>query len=216
MTGRFNARRFEGKVAIITGSSQGIGYAIAERLAHEGASVMISSRNQKNVDEAVRSLEESGISRPAVWRASRTFGKVDILVNSAGVNPAVGSVLNVRESELDKLFRVNVMAGFWLTKLVAKHMQKNGRSRPTLALVRALSAELAPLGIRVNSVVPSTIRADFSRLMWDSNHPHYGKATTAAEGVRSLLGRIGEPAEVAGAVAYLASDDASLFPARTT
>lgn len=78
-----------------------------------------------------------------------------------------------------------------------------------LALVRALSESLAPKGIRVNSVVPSTIRADFSRLMWDSKHPHFGKATSAAEGVRSLLGRIGEPSEVAGAVAYLASDDAS-------
>ncbi|KAI6196472.1 hypothetical protein M3Y94_01113900 [Aphelenchoides besseyi] len=250
MSCRYHARRFEGKVALITGSTMGIGLACAERLASEGCKVVISSRNQQNVDEALRTLVETGIPHENLagiachvgLRSHRqalvdftleTFGKIDVLINSAGVNPAVGTLLEVSEPELDKLFQVNVMAGFWLTRLVVPHMEKNGggvvifnssigayltgkeiaaygmSKTAQLALVQALSTELAPKGIRVNSVVPAVIRAGMSGLMWDPKHPRYGSAKDAAKGVQSLLNRIGEPTEVASAVAYLSSDDAS-------
>jgi dehydrogenase/reductase SDR family protein 4 len=247
---KYKSRRFENKVALISGSTQGIGLAIADRLGTEGAKVVISSRNQANIDEALQWLVSQGIPKENVAGTKchvgkdkdrkrlvdftiETFHKIDILVNAAGVNPAVGNIMDVSGSQFDKIFETNVKAGFMLTRLVVPHMERNGggvvifngsvgayltgseitvygmSKTALLALVQALSTELAPKNIRVNSVVPGIIRAGMSRLMWDKNHPKYNQASESAKGVSNLIGRIGEPSEIASAVAYLACSDSS-------
>ena len=113
-------------------------------MGHEGAAIVISSRDQNNVDETLSYLTKSGLKpekvsgvvchvgnaehrQKLVDFAIQKYGKIDILVNNAGINPTFGDILDVSESMWDKLFDVNVKAGFLLTKLVVPHMIKNGQ-----------------------------------------------------------------------------------------
>lgn len=117
--------------------------AIAERLAHEGAKVVISSRNQKNVDESLDHLRKSGVPRDQVAGITchvgkeedrkkligftlETFGKIDILVNNAGISPTFEDIMDISEAAWDKLFETNVKAGFLLSKLAVPHIEKQG------------------------------------------------------------------------------------------
>lgn len=120
-----------------------IGLAIAERLALEGASLIISSRNQNNVDETVNNIKlltnnsvevygktchvgESEDRRNLIAFCIKKFGRVDVLISNVGVNPAIGSMLNITKSHMDKMFDVNVKAGFEFCKLVVPYMKKSG------------------------------------------------------------------------------------------
>jgi dehydrogenase/reductase SDR family protein 4 len=104
---------------------------------------VISSRSQDNVDQALQHLEASGIPRQQMAGIKchvgmeedrqklvdftiKTFGKIDALVNNAGINPAVGTIMDVSESHFEKIFNTNVKASFLLTRLVVPHMEKNG------------------------------------------------------------------------------------------
>jgi len=133
-------KRFSGKVAIVTGSTQGIGFSIARKLGLDGARVLISSRKQSNVDEAVKKLRNEQVDvegivchvgkasdrESLVGVALQKFGRIDILVNNAGMNPHFGSLLDVEEKVWDKIFDTNVKAGFLLSKMVIPHMEKQG------------------------------------------------------------------------------------------
>uniref|UniRef100_A0A182XYV9 Uncharacterized protein n=1 Tax=Anopheles stephensi TaxID=30069 RepID=A0A182XYV9_ANOST len=124
------AKRLTGKVAVVTASTEGIGYAIAERLGQEGAKVVVSSRKQQNVDRAVNDLRSAGLEvsgikchvanatdRKALFdHAAQQFGGIDILVSNAAVNPEVGGVLECSESAWDKIFDVNVKCSYLLAK----------------------------------------------------------------------------------------------------
>ncbi|KAL9998303.1 putative short-chain dehydrogenase/reductase SDR, NAD(P)-binding domain superfamily [Helianthus debilis subsp. tardiflorus] len=121
-------RRFEGKVAIVTASTQGIGFSIAQRLGFEGASVVISSRKQKNVDEAVGKLKAQGIEalgsvchvsnaqqrKNLIEHTVQKYGKIDVVVLNAAVNPSVNPILQTKESTLDKLWEVNIKTSILL------------------------------------------------------------------------------------------------------
>ncbi|GMT12332.1 hypothetical protein PFISCL1PPCAC_3629, partial [Pristionchus fissidentatus] len=141
MSPSVKASRFEGKVVIVTAATQGIGYAIAERLAQEGAAVVISSRKEKNVQEAVSSLRASGCKRVEgvvchIGKAEdrenlvkftlSKFGRIDVLVNNHGINPIFGDILDVDEAMWDRLFETNVKNGWQMSKLVIPHMKKIG------------------------------------------------------------------------------------------
>jgi len=139
----FSSSHLNGKVAIVTASSQGIGKAIAQRLAQDGAKVMISSRKEKNVQEALEEIrkcasENSHVEgivchvgkaedrEKLIQETVNKFGGIDILVSNAGTNPTFGPMLDCTEEQWDKIFDNNVKAAFLLTKLVAPYMLKNG------------------------------------------------------------------------------------------
>ncbi|PIK39721.1 putative dehydrogenase/reductase SDR family member 4-like isoform X7 [Apostichopus japonicus] len=132
--------RFDGKVAICTASSAGIGLAVAERLAQEGAKVVLSSRRKENVEDAVeklraKNLEVSGIACHQAKKEDRqrlidfainTYGGIDVLFISAGVNPHRGSLLKVTEQQWDKLFDVNVKSTFLMIRECVPHLSARG------------------------------------------------------------------------------------------
>jgi len=147
----------EGKVAIITGSSKGIGKAIAKGLAEKGAQVVISSRSQDACDEVVKEFIELGLKatgiachigkedqrKALVDQTINELGRIDILVNKAAINPVFGPIEDVDPAIFDKIMDVNVKAPWALSNLVLPHMQeyKNG-SIINIASVEALTPGL--------------------------------------------------------------------------
>ena len=143
---RTTCRRLEGKVALITASTAGIGLGIAERLALEGAQVVISSRKRDNVDSCVENLRRriGGDANRVLGRqchvgrqedirelvnfAVEAHGRIDILVSNAAVNPAAGPILEMSPSVIDKIFDVNVKAAITLCQAAAPHMPSHGGS----------------------------------------------------------------------------------------
>jgi len=141
MASTSNRRDLTDKVAIVTASSDGIGLAIAKRLANDGAKVMISSRKEKNVQRALEELHGAGLPKDRVRgvvchvgsqvdreklidATLSNFGGVDILVSNAATNPHMGSVLDCSEEAWDKIFEINVKAAFLLTKELVPHLSK--------------------------------------------------------------------------------------------
>uniref|UniRef100_A0A6M2DK69 Putative dehydrogenase n=1 Tax=Xenopsylla cheopis TaxID=163159 RepID=A0A6M2DK69_XENCH len=135
-----HCNRLSGKVAVVTASTDGIGFAIAKRLGLEGAKVVVSSRKSVNVENAVSTLLKDGLDVHGVVchvskaedrknlydKAVEKYGGIDILVSNAAVNPAVGHVLQCDEQSWDKIFDVNVKASFLLAKEVLPHLRKRG------------------------------------------------------------------------------------------
>jgi NAD(P)-dependent dehydrogenase (short-subunit alcohol dehydrogenase family) len=129
-----------GKVAIITGSSRGIGLAIAERYAQHGAKVVISSRKQETLDVTAADLREKGYDvlpvaahngnkdalQNLVNATIQHYGGVDILVNNAATNPHFGTMLDSEDSMWQKTIEVNIMGNFWLTRAAVNAMKKRG------------------------------------------------------------------------------------------
>ncbi|XP_016505170.1 tropinone reductase-like 3 isoform X2 [Nicotiana tabacum] len=193
-------KRFLGKVAIVTASTQGIGFSIAERLGLEGASVVISSRKQKNVDEAVQKLSDRGIEvfgvvchvsnaqqrKNLIDKTIQKYGKLDVIVSNAAVNPTVDAILEIKEPVLDKLWDINVKAAILLLQDAASYLQKGssvviissiaGYTPPAamgmygvtktalLGLTKALTAEMAP-NTRVNCVAPGFVPTHFAEFI---------------------------------------------------
>lgn len=128
------------KVALVTASTDGIGFAISRRLAQDGAQVVISSRKQQNVDRAVATLKGEGLSvtgtvchvgkaedrKQLVATAVKLHGGVDILVSNAAVNPFFGNLMDVTEEVWDKILDINVKAAALMTKEVVPEMEKRG------------------------------------------------------------------------------------------
>ncbi|XP_050653458.1 dehydrogenase/reductase SDR family member 4 isoform X7 [Macaca thibetana thibetana] len=128
------------KVALVTASTDGIGFAIARRLAQDGAHVVVSSRKQQNVDQAVATLQGEGLSvtgtvchvgkaedrERLVATAVKLHGGIDILVSNAAVNPFFGSLMDITEEVWDKTLDINVKAPALMTKAVVPEMEKRG------------------------------------------------------------------------------------------
>lgn len=232
-------KRFKGKIVLITASTAGIGLGIAHRLGHEGAKLVICSRKKANVDDTVKQLEAKGISvvgaaanvgklediKQIVELAFSTYGRIDVVVSNAAVNPFTGSILDTPEWAVDKLFDVNVKSVIYLLREAKPHMAKGssivlvastaayspeppislyGVTKASLvSLGRALANELGPDGIRVNSIAPGTVPTKFASALVET--PEMEEMQKS----RTWLGRLGTPGDMAAAVAYLASDDAS-------
>lgn len=134
--------RLKGKVAVVTASTNGIGFAIAKRLAEDGANVVISSRKQANIVSAVDKLKKmdlhvfgikchvgSSEDRKRLFEESiKKFGRINILVSNAATNPAVGGVLECEESVWDKIFDINVKSSYLLAKEALPYLRKEKNS----------------------------------------------------------------------------------------
>eukprot|EP00045_Choanoeca_perplexa_P011629 m.124243 g.124243 ORF g.124243 m.124243 type:complete len:277 (-) comp15699_c0_seq1:1040-1870(-) len=133
------ARRFEGKTAIVTASTDGIGLAIVQRLAEEGCNVILSSRREENVLKAVQELKDLGLDNVSghvchvgnadhrtalIQSAIDAHGQLDVLVSNAAVNPVYGPCLDTPEAAWDKIFEINVKAPFLLTQEAMPHLLK--------------------------------------------------------------------------------------------
>ncbi|GAA1519948.1 NAD(P)-dependent dehydrogenase (short-subunit alcohol dehydrogenase family) [Agromyces terreus] len=231
--------RFESSVALITGGSRGIGLAIARRLVDEGARVVITGRSQESLDAAVAELgadRATGVAgkaddpehRAAVFaHIAERHGRLDHLVNNAGINPAYGPALEIEASAIRKILEVNVVAALeWTRAAVAAGLSRSIVNLSSISAVSAapgiafygvskaalmnltiqLAHELAP-GIRVNAVAPAVVKTAFARALYEGR-----EAEVAAE---YPLRRLGVPDDVAGPVAFLLSEDAAWITGQT-
>jgi NAD(P)-dependent dehydrogenase (short-subunit alcohol dehydrogenase family) len=230
----------DGKVAVVTGSSRGIGRASAEAMARLGARVVISSRKAEACEAVAGEIRRWGgeaaviacnVSRrpeveALVGGTLRTYGRIDILVCNAAVNPVYGPLGELTDEAFDRVMGTNVKSNLWLCNLVIPGMaeRRDGaviivssiaglRGTGTLgaygiskaadfALARNLAVEWGPHKVRVNCVAPGLIKTDFARALWEN--PDLLARRTAATPLR----RIGEPEEIGPVVAFLASPGA--------
>ncbi len=230
-----------GKVAIVTGSSKGIGLSIARGLAENGAKVVISSRKQDAVDAVAEEFNKAGLEavgiachigdaaqrEALVAKAMETYGRIDILVNNAAINPFYGPLETSDEEVFDKIMNINVKAPWLLSNLVQPHMKANGSGSiiniasvegihpgfrlglysitksALIMLAKNQAKEWGPYGIRANVVCPGLIKTKFSEALWSNE-----KLVAQYTGVVPLK-RVAEPDEMAGIVMLLASDAGS-------
>jgi dehydrogenase/reductase SDR family member 4 len=236
-----------GQVAIITGSSRGIGRAIAESMARAGARIVVSSRKAEACEAVVEAIRAEGgeaIAVPCnisdaealkalVDGALSHFGRLDILVCNAAVNPYFGPMAGMPESAYDKIMQCNVKSNFLLCNLAAPHMAEAGGGNIIIvssiggnqgsamlgvygiskaadfALVRNLAIEWGGKGIRANCIAPGLIRTDFSRALWENESllRHVEQGTPVR--------RIGEPEDIGGVAVFLASRAAAYITGQT-
>src|SRR6202042_3181533 len=194
-----------GKVAVVTGSSRGIGRSSAELLAKLGAKVVISSRKADACEQVAEGIRKSGgdahviacnISRrdeveALIAVSIKHYGKIDILVCNAAVNPYFGPLLDIKDEAFDKIMASNVKSNIWLCSLAIPAMAERGKGSVVIissigglrrsavigayglskaadfALCRSLAGEWGPKGVRVNCVAPGLIKTDFARALWE-------------------------------------------------
>ncbi len=233
-----SAGALAGRGMIVTGGTRGIGAAIAALLAEHGASVLVSGRDADRVQTAVKAMEGLpgrviGLAADAAKRedvdrlvdaARQAFGKLDVVVNNAGIT-SDALLVRMKDDDWDRVMEVNLRGAFLLTRAAAKVMmrQKSGRiiniasaagamgnagqanysaaKAGLIGLTKASARELAHWGILVNAVAPGLIETDMSAAI-----PEAARQAFLAQ---VPLGRIGTAREVAEVVGFLAGDGAS-------
>jgi len=232
-----------GQVAVVTGSSRGIGRAIAEAMAGLGARVVVSSRKADACEAVASTIRAKGgeaavipcnISRKGevealIQGAQDRFGRIDTLVCNAAANPYFGPLSGLGDDVFDKIMSSNVKSNLWLANLAIPGMASRGggtviiissiaglRASGNLgayaiskaadfALARNLALEWGPSNVRVNCIAPGLVKTDFARALWED------KANLDKRLETTPLRRIGEPDEIGGIAAFLASRAASFI-----
>ncbi len=237
--------RLDGRAALVTGGSKGIGLAIARRLAEAGADVMLTARKAEALTEAAASL--AGLDGRVAWRvghagdpdqasvclqaAADEFGRLDILVNNAAVNPYFGPLSGLDVARADKTVAVNQTGVLMWTQAALRaglgahpgssvlNVASVGGLGPepgigwynvtkaaVIHLTRQLAWELAP-DVRVNALAPGLVKTDFARALWEGNEERIGRHVP--------LGRLGAPDDIGTAALFLVSDAASWITGQT-
>ena len=232
-----------GKVALVTGSTRGIGKSIAEEMARAGARVAVSSRKADACEQVRAEFERQGfevlaqpcnVSRKeelqALVEATRKrWGRIDIAVSNAASNPYYGPLAAIPDEAFDKIFANNVKSVLWLAGMTLPGMAElGGGSYITVGsiggivantvigaygmskaadhmLVKNLAAEWGPKNVRVNAIAPGLIKTDFAKALWED--PQRRKEREAATPLR----RLGEPRDIGGIAAFLASEAAAFI-----
>jgi len=220
------------KVCIITGAAQGIGKQIAKQFADDGAIVYACDRQDFTSDNdrirpLVMDVTDAGSVKAAFMQIYKAEGRIDCLVNNAGIvyNRKIGMI--VRE-ETERMFLVNVIAVLEMIQLVSRLMARNGGGSivniasvtavlgspgqvaysatkgAIISMTKSAAKELAPQGIRVNAVAPGIVKTERFAELYEAN----GEKIDARI-QRIALGRLGTPEDIANACAFLASDRAS-------
>jgi NAD(P)-dependent dehydrogenase (short-subunit alcohol dehydrogenase family) len=232
-------KRLEGKVAVITGGNSGIGLATAKRFLDEGAKVAISGRNQKTLEEAVKSLGDGVLAVKSdtakldeiekfLGAVNKKFGKIDVLFVNAGV-AKFAPLTETAEALFDEQFDINIKGAYFTVQKalpflndgasvifntsaagssgVASTSAYSATKAALRSLARTAAAELAQRKIRVNAVAPGPI---VTPIFGRTGLPQQVIEDWAKGLVEEVpLKRFGQPEEVAGVVAFLASADAS-------
>jgi 2-dehydro-3-deoxy-L-rhamnonate dehydrogenase (NAD+) len=229
------ASEFEGRVAVVTGAARGIGFAISERLARDGAIIAAVDRDETVLRDAVERIRSTGAkgkpyiadiadavrAREVVEEIANRFGRIDVLVNNAGIAGPSAPTWELTEADWDKVIAINLTGTFYWTRAVLPLMRARGYGRivnvasiagkegnpnaapysaskaGVIALTKAVAKEVATKGVLVNCVTPAVIKTEILDQV-SEEHVNYMLA-------RIPMGRAGEPEEVAELIAWLAS-----------
>ena len=230
--------KLSGKIALITGGSRGIGFATAKIMSENGAIVVITGKDSKRLEKSVLKIPNSigfvadirktDEVKNVVRKTIEKFGKLDILVNNAGIFPKIKQLHEIDEDEWNEVLDVNLTGQFRFTKEAIPHLQKTSGSiinissdaglkayqgfnvdaysaskAALIILTKCWALEYAKYKIRVNCICPGVVDTDMTKQFlktqqdkdfMDNEHP---------------IGRIGKPEEIAKAIMYFVSDDAS-------
>jgi NAD(P)-dependent dehydrogenase (short-subunit alcohol dehydrogenase family) len=238
-----------GKVALVTGSTKGIGEAIVRRLAEHGANVVVSSRKADACARVAKAINEAGGREAAapiacninykeqieqlVRETRAKWGRIDVLVCNAAINPYFGPQMGISDEAFDKIMGANVRSNHWLCQQVLPEMaeRKDGSiiivssiggmkgsaligaycisKAADFQLARNIAVEYGPRNVRANCIAPGLIQTDFARALWED--PERLEYSTR----NAPLRRIGQPDEIAGAAVFLASRAGAFMTGQT-
>ncbi len=233
--------RLKNKVAIITGASQGIGLGIARAFAREGARLALWDFNAATLEKALAEVLESGAGAAAfrvdvscktqvddaARKVKEKWGAIDILVNNAGIYEVL-PIEEISEAQWDRVLAVNLKGAFLCCQAVIPHLKSQGGGRiinmassagkvggnaagahysvskaGVICLSKQLARELGPYNITVNAVAPGRVDTPIIRIVSDEENEAFR--------LRTPLGRLGTPEDIANAVVFLASEEASFI-----
>lgn len=237
--------KFEGKTAVVSGAGRGIGQAISEKLAEEGADLLLVGRTLSTLNQTANDLRtkygrkievfaadvgNAAEATACIVKAQEVLGRIDILVNNAGVTRDT-LLIRMSEEQWDDVLRINLKGAFLLSQAAAKLMMKqrsgsivnissvvgltgnagqcnySASKAGLIAFTKSAAKELASRNIRVNAIAPGFIVSQMTDVLSDSIKEAMLKAIP--------LNRFGVGADIANAVAFLASDDASYITGQT-
>ncbi len=238
--------RLDKQVALITGAAQGLGFGMARELALLGASVIIADVQEQKARNAADQLRGEGLAADAVAlditrsgdvdrvfaSVAGKYGRLDIVVNNAGVGQTVTPIVEISDDEWDRVLRVTLTGTFYCCRAAGRIMEKqergsivnissinglspaalvasyNAAKAAVISLTKTLSLELAAYGVRVNAVCPGPVYTEFNKTVMAQRCKSLGiSEDEMIDRVRKAipLGRWGEAADIAGVVAFLSS-----------